>query len=181
MARLRGFAPIGAREPRILVLGSFPSVASLDKGEYYGHSRNQFWEILGRIHGFSAGAPYAERAAALARAGVALWDVIASCEREGSLDEAIRGEEANPLDRFLAERPLLGRIALNGGKAASSFAAAFAPELGQLAIGRPIAWTPSFAPGRAISVVRLPSTSPVPTRDYRSAADKLSLWESFLS
>jgi TDG/mug DNA glycosylase family protein len=181
MARLCGFAPIGAREPRILVLGSFPSVASLAKGEYYGHSRNQFWEIAGHVLGFAPDAPYAERAAALARSAVALWDVIASCEREGSLDEAIRGEAANPLDRFLAERPLIGRIALNGGKAASSFAAAFAPELGPLAIGRPVAWTPAFAPGRAVSVVRLPSTSPVPTRDYRSSRDKLPLWEAFLS
>jgi double-stranded uracil-DNA glycosylase len=183
VARLRGFAPIGSEKPRILVLGSFPSVASLERGEYYGHSRNQFWDILGAILGFPAGAPYAERASALARAGIALWDLIASCEREGSLDEAIRREEPNPLDAFLTAKPSVLRLALNGGKAASSFAEHFAPELGKrgLAIGARLDWSPPFAPGRAISVARLPSTSPVPTRDYRSAGDKLPLWEAFLS
>jgi TDG/mug DNA glycosylase family protein len=180
MAALEGFAPIGSEEPRILILGSFPSVASLERGEYYGHARNQFWGILGSILGFSPDARYAERASALGAAGIALWDLIASCEREGSLDEAIRAERANPIDRFLAGKTRVERIALNGGKAAASFVAHFAPELGKLAIGELLGWRPSFAPGRILTVSRLPSTSPVPTRDYRSALDKLPLWTAFL-
>jgi double-stranded uracil-DNA glycosylase len=181
VASLAGFAPIGSEEPRILVLGSFPSISSLGKGEYYGHARNQFWVITGLVLGFAPDAPYAERVRRLSLSGIALWDVIASCEREGSLDEAILNETANPVDRFLSERPGIGRLALNGGKAASSFVSRFAPELGPLAIGRPVEWRPAFAPDRIVSVVRLPSTSPVPTRDYRSARDKLPLWAAFLS
>ena len=181
MAVLEGFAPIGSGEPRILILGSFPSVASLERGEYYGHARNQFWGILGSVLGFSPDAPYAERASALAAAGIALWDLIASCEREGSLDDAIRAARANPNDRFLAAKPRVERLALNGGKAAASFAEHFAPELKKLAIGAESEWRPPSAPGRIVSVVRLPSTSPVPTRDYRSALDKLPLWSAFLA
>jgi double-stranded uracil-DNA glycosylase len=182
MAALVGFAPIGSGEPRILILGSFPSVASLERGEYYGHERNQFWAILGSILGFAADAPYGERAAALGRSGIALWDVLASCEREGSLDQDIRAELANPIAEFIAGRPSIGRLALNGGKAFSSFAAQFAPELGKagIAIGQRAEWRPPSAPDRRILVARLPSTSPVPTRDYRRALDKLPAWSSFL-
>lgn len=180
---LRGFAPVGSAKPRLLILGSFPSVASLEKGEYYGFGRNQFWPIIGAILGFDPKSPYAERVQALASAGIALWDLIASCEREGSLDGAIRNEKANPLGEFLLARPSVERIALNGGKASSSFALHVAPELpaSLFAIGRPIEWAPPFAPGRRILLSRLPSTSPVPTRDYRGESDKLPLWSAFLS
>jgi double-stranded uracil-DNA glycosylase len=180
---LKGFGPIGSDEPRILILGSFPSVASLEKGEYYGYSRNQFWPIMASILGFDPEAPYAARVQALASSGVALWDVIASCEREGSLDEAIRSEETNPLGEFLSRRPSVEKLALNGSKAHSSFVLYFAPELRSsgLAIGEAIEWRPSFAPQRRILLSRLPSTSPVPTRAYRRELDKLPLWSAFLS
>jgi double-stranded uracil-DNA glycosylase len=183
MARLFGFKPIGAEKPRILVLGSFPSVKSLERGEYYGHGRNQFWAILGLILGFPPESPYADRVAALARSGVALWDVIASCEREGSLDQDIRGETVNPLLEFLAARPSLERLGLNGGKASSSFAAHFAPGLRSSfrAVGGRAEWRPPSSTGAAMLVVRLPSTSPVPTRDFRSVSDKLGPWSAFLS
>jgi double-stranded uracil-DNA glycosylase len=183
MSRLSGFPPLGAADPRILVLGSFPSTASLERGEYYGHGRNQFWALLGSILGFSAEAPYAERVAALASAGIALWDVIGDCEREGSLDQAIRAERANPIDEFLAARPGIARLGLNGGKAFSSFAANFAPELKKagLAIGGSAAWRPPSGPARLVTVSRLPSTSPVPSRDYRGAQDKLPAWASFIA
>jgi hypothetical protein len=71
---------------------------------------------------------------------------------------------------------------LNGGKAAGAFAAHVAPELkDRLAIGETLPWTPAFSPAKPLLVARLPSTSPVPTRAYRSALDKLPLWSSFLS
>jgi TDG/mug DNA glycosylase family protein len=182
MAHLSGFAPVGSTEPRILILGSFPSVRSLELGQYYGHGRNHFWAILGAVVGFDPGAPYEERIAALAGAGIALWDVIASCEREGSLDQDIRAETANPIADFLDDRPGIEKLALNGGKAFSSFARHFAPELRKpgSAIGEIVDWRPSFLPERRISVSRLPSTSPVPTRRYRRAFDKLPPW-SFIA
>jgi TDG/mug DNA glycosylase family protein len=191
MASLRGFSPVGAAAPRILILGSFPSLRSLEFGEYYGHPRNQFWFLLGSHLGFDPASPYAHRVECLARAGIALWDVIASCDREGSLDRDIRGESPNDLVGFLDGRPSIERVALNGGKAAASFMMHFASELGHWprgaaspaapGIGVPLEWRPDFAPGRLVEVARLPSSSPVPTRDYRVALDKLPAWSRFLA
>ena len=186
MSLLEGFAPIGSREPRILILGSFPSVRSLERGEYYGHERNHFWPILASLLGFDPGLGYAERVSRLDRAGIAVWDIIAACEREGSLDQDIRAESLNPIGEYIEARPQLERVGLNGGKAASSFLAHIALGLGrrELAFGRRVEWAlPAAAagiPARTIIVCRLPSTSPVPTRDYRCAADKLPAWAAFL-
>jgi TDG/mug DNA glycosylase family protein len=180
MRLLRGLAGVGAESPRILILGSFPSEKSLERGEYYGNERNHFWVLLGRLLGFEPSAPYAERLAYLERAGIALWDMIASCEREGSLDRDIRGETPNPLAEYIVSSPGIGRLALNGGKAAASFVVHVAPEL-RLSIGETGSWAPAFAPERRIRIARLPSTSPVPTRDFRSASDKIRLWSDFIA
>jgi TDG/mug DNA glycosylase family protein len=188
VAVLHGFSPAGSDKPRILILGSFPSIKSLERGEYYGHERNHFWTLLGSMLGFDPAAPYAERVSHLAGAGCALWDVIGSCEREGSLDQDIRGELSNPLAEYIGLRPTIERVALNGGKAAASFVAHVAPGLGLgpefrvkgLAIGEALLWSPTFAPERRILVVRLPSSSPVPTRAFRSSYDKLPAWSAML-
>jgi hypoxanthine-DNA glycosylase len=181
MRQLRGFAAVGAENPSILILGSFPSAKSLERREYYGHERNHFWPLMGIILGFDPGAPYLERLGRLERAGIALWDVIAACEREGSLDQDIRGESANPLAEFIASRPTIERLGLNGGKAASAFVGLLAPSLGGLEIGKECPWTPPFSPRREILIARLPSSSPVPTRNFRKASDKLPAWSAFVS
>jgi TDG/mug DNA glycosylase family protein len=182
-----GLAPIDPSGARVLVLGSFPSVRSLEKGEYYGHERNHFWEILGLVFGAAPPADYAGRLAFLAGRGIAVWDAIASCEREGSLDKDIRAELPNPVRDLVASRPAMSRIALNGSKSAQSFLRLIAPELGRMIppIGEALEWRPrGLAPGegdgRLVLVARLPSTSPVPSRDYRSAADKAGVWREFL-
>jgi double-stranded uracil-DNA glycosylase len=187
VSRLLGFPPAGAVAPRVLILGSFPSAASLEAAEYYAHDRNHFWALLGLILGFDPRTPYQERITRLASSGIALWDILGECEREGSLDRDIRLEEANPLGAYIESRPTIGRIALNGGKAASSFLAHAAPELarglgrGGFAMGETLRWRPPFAPDREILVSRLPSSSPVPTRAFRRALDKLPAWSAFLS
>src|ERR1700741_1647656 len=87
--RIRGFPPIADSRARVLVLGSMPSEASLAAGEYYAFRHNQFWRIAGALCGFEPGASYARRQAGLKPARVALWDVLASCVRPGSLDADI--------------------------------------------------------------------------------------------
>jgi len=125
-ARLTGLAPLVADGARLLVLGSFPSVVSLQVQQYYAHPRNHFWPIVSAIWGL-AGAdalqnrPYAERVAAAQQRGLAIWDVYAGCQREGSLDAAIRGEVPNDFATFFAAHPNIRHIGLNGGKAAASF------------------------------------------------------------
>ena len=87
---VQSFPPLVAPGCRVLVLGSMPSVASLDRQEYYGHARNAFWPLMAGLFGFDATAPYEARCLALTSAGVAVWDVLHACVRPGSLDSSIR-------------------------------------------------------------------------------------------
>jgi len=121
--RIHGFPPIEHRGARVLVLGSMPSVASLAAGEYYAHPRNQFWRIVGQLYGFDPAAPYRFRANALRLAGVALWDVLASCARPGSLDADIdeRSIVVNPFAGFLDAHPHIRRVCFNGRKAEAAW------------------------------------------------------------
>ncbi|MCX7693765.1 DNA-deoxyinosine glycosylase [Tepidimonas taiwanensis] len=115
--RLRGLPPVLAPTTRLVVLGSFPSVASLQAGQYYAHPRNHFWAILGALWALPlTDWPYARRLEALHEHGVGLWDVYAECEREGSLDTAIRAPRLNDLASLRQQCPALRAIAHNGGE-----------------------------------------------------------------
>lgn len=117
---LPGLAPIGDARARVLILGSFPGEASLAAAQYYGHPRNHFWRLVGAVIGVPLQPlAYAERVACLTAHGIALWDVIARCEREGSLDSAIRAEVGNDIGGLLRGWTDIGLIAFNGGKSAS--------------------------------------------------------------
>ena len=119
-ASMAGLAPIGDARARTLILGSFPSEASLAAAQYYGHRRNHFWRLVGGVIGEPLSEmPYEQRVAHLREHGIGVWDVIAHCERKGSLDSAIRAEVANDLAGLLRRWPHVARIAFNGGKAAS--------------------------------------------------------------
>ena len=95
---LRAFRRSRRRLARVLVLGSMPSVASLAKQEYYGHPRNAFWPIMGRLFGAGPELPYDQRKAVLCERGVAVWDVLKTCRRAGSLDTSIRVDSETPND-----------------------------------------------------------------------------------
>lgn len=119
-----GFAPLEPTGARALILGSFPSPRSLERGEYYAHDRNRFWPLMAALFDFPPDAAYHERCAALLRRRIALWDVLASCRRDGALDTAIlrRSEVPNRFDGFLPRHPRLRAILLNGAKAGEMFA-----------------------------------------------------------
>jgi len=118
--RLRGLPPIVSLNTRLLILGSFPGVASLRAQQYYGHPHNQFWKILQAIwpaHPMATGeGSYPERCQWLLDRGLGLWDVYASCERAGSLDSAIRNAQVNDFASLKARCPQLKLIAHNGGE-----------------------------------------------------------------
>jgi hypoxanthine-DNA glycosylase len=118
-----GFPPIARPDARILILGSMPGIASLEARRYYAHPRNAFWPIMGELLGFAADLPYEERATALLDAGVALWDVLHSCRRQGSLDAAIEPDSvvANDFTGFFADHPEITHVFCNGRTAESSF------------------------------------------------------------
>src|SRR5882672_4404695 len=86
---LIAFPPVAAPDARVLVLGSMPGEASLAARRYYAYRHNAFWPIMGRLFGAGPDLRYRERLARLKHAGIALWDVLASCRREGSLDSNI--------------------------------------------------------------------------------------------
>ena len=117
--RLRGLPAVIDRRARVLILGSFPSPASLAAGQYYAHRQNQFWPILGELIGQPLPAmAYPARIEALGRAGIAVWDVYADCERVGSLDSAIRAGRVNDFTEVAALAPDLARVCFNGRTAA---------------------------------------------------------------
>lgn len=116
--RARAFAPVAGPDTRVLILGSLPGVASLRAAQYYAHPQNGFWRLISGVIGREiAPLPYGERLAALVTAGVGLWDVIASAEREGSLDAAIRAAEEADIAALIATMPHLRVIAFNGATA----------------------------------------------------------------
>ena len=120
-----GLPPAAGRDPNVLILGSFPSVQSLAAGEYYANPRNRFWAVMEELLGIDRTLPYRERLRLLGDRGVALWDVIASCAREGSADGAIRDPVPNNIPGFLHAHPTLRLVALNGRAAGRHFRSAW--------------------------------------------------------
>ncbi|MFZ6647418.1 DNA-deoxyinosine glycosylase [Undibacterium sp. TJN25] len=127
-SRLQGLPAVIDKNIVTLVLGSFPGEASLQAQQYYAHPRNQLWPILSALTGEDlAGLPYADRLPRLLSHRIGLWDVLGACEREGSLDSAIRKPAANDFARLRELCPLLETVGFNGqtsGKFAPQFAAA---------------------------------------------------------
>jgi len=191
----RGFPALGNENPaaRLLVLGSFPSLRSSEKGEYYGHERNQFWPILFSFAGLSAeGKSYADKRALAAELGLVIWDMVRECRRTNSSDADLEVLELNDVRALLESRPSICRVGLNGGLASTLFLKMLrADEAGsrgdtvQRAARSALATTGSTAilriAGRERLVHRLPSTSPVPTRRFRTMDDKRALWADFLT
>lgn len=125
---LTGFPPVINHSTRILILGSFPGEASLAAQQYYAHPRNQFWRLLSAVLGEDlVPLPYAQRLQRLLARQLGLWDVLAACAREGSLDTAIRHAQSNEFALLKHQCPALQRVCFNGktsGKFEPVFAAA---------------------------------------------------------
>ncbi|QSN62068.1 DNA-deoxyinosine glycosylase [Caballeronia sp. M1242] len=157
--KLAGFAPVGDAHTHTLILGSFPGVASLAVTQYYAHPRNQFWRLVGAVIGEPLHElAYEERLARVMKHGIGLWDVLAACEREGSLDSAIRNASPNDFAVFRERFPTLRKVCFNG-KTSGKFAPVIA------------------AAGYATLV--LPSSSPA--NAILSFDQKLRIWRDLLS
>jgi TDG/mug DNA glycosylase family protein len=161
VARVRSFPPIEDQSARTLILGTMPGVASLAAGQYYAHPRNAFWTILADLLGFDPSLAYVERTQRLIGAGIALWDVLRSCERRGSLDSKIDRTSvvANDFARFFEEHPCVDRVFFNGGNAEALY---------RRHVSRTLVGT------RVVSHTRLPSTSPA--NASIAAAAKAEAW-----
>lgn len=152
-----GLPPVVDENVTILILGSFPSAASLQKGQYYGHPQNQFWKLAGCV----LDAPlhemrYEQRLETLLAHGIGLWDVIGKCERAGSLDSNIRRARHNEFDQVRGVAKRLRRVCFNGNTAAK--------------------FEPLFASWGYETAV-LPSSSPANTVAFKA---KLDAWQAIM-
>lgn len=156
---LKGLPPIVGPDSRVLILGSFPSEASLAASGYYAHRQNQFWRILAALYELPfPEMDHAERRRVVPELGLAIWDVYGSCERAGSLDAAIRNARPNDFRELKRLAPSLGKACFNGQTAGR-----FAPVL----------------TGLGFSTAILPSTSPA--NASWSFERKLAAWREGLS
>lgn len=156
------FPPVIDDGTRVLVLGSMPGAVSLRRAQYYAHPRNAFWRIVGELVGFDPGDDYENRLIALRGAHIGLWDVLRSCERNGSLDSAISRDTmvVNDFKRLFASHPRISQVLFNGAKAEQVFR-------------RLVAAPPAYVAFR-----RLPSTSPANAAVPFTA--KLQAWRAIV-
>ena len=153
----KSFEPIFAPEAKVMIVGSMPSVKSLADAQYYAHPRNAFWPILFDIFGVMLHNDYMRKKELIRANGLALWDVAACCEREGSLDSNMRDIVYNDFGALYAQCPGIQTVLCNGGTAHALFMKS------------------GFAGGRR--VIRMPSTSPAYTMPYEQ---KLKIWKETL-
>jgi TDG/mug DNA glycosylase family protein len=153
---IQSFHPIVNEKTKILILGTMPSVKSLEGGMYYGNPRNHFWEMMSRLLLLDMSVDYSTRIEMLLESGIGLWDVYKSCERKGSLDQHIKEEIPNDIIALIHKYPDISCVVLNGSKALKGFKKHF---------------------DTSIRVIALPSTSPIPTKYCKTVEDKWEYWK----
>ncbi len=158
---LLGLPPIIGEGAQTLILGNMLSVMSVASQQYYGNPRNAFWRITGELFGFAADDPYDDRTNALRSHGIAVWDVLKSCRRAGSLDSAVEPDSMVPNDfgELFDTHPAITRVLFNGAAAEKNF-------------NRLVRVAPD------VQYQRLPSTSPAQTMRYE---DKLAVWREAIT
>jgi len=153
--RISSFSPLIDVQSQIIILGSIPGVKSLEKQQYYAHPQNKFWKIIFELLNEEFTENYTQRIEVLKKHHIALWDVIDSCERKGSLDSEIKNEEANQIAELLDKHPNVKAIFCNGGKSYKNL---------QKLLGK----------SYKLPIFLLPSTSPLHTVSFEK---KLEEWK----
>ena len=163
MTKINSFKLLAKPQAQILILGSVPSVTSLEKQQYYAHPRNAFWRIIAALFNDNKPLSYAQGEAFLQAQGIAVWDVLESCIRQGSLDSAIQKQsiKVNDFSALFKAFPTLHTIFFNGAAAEALYKKNVLPEL-----------SPAQ---KSLKRVKLPSTSPA----YAAMCyeDKLAAWQ----
>lgn len=165
MPHIQSFPPIENPTATILILGSMPGKESLRAKQYYAHPRNAFWPIMGELIGAPPALPYEARIRKLKSAGIALWDVLASCKRRSSMDADIDTDSicANNFASFLRAHPHVTHVFFNGTMAEQCFHK----------------YVRRMPEDRPLHYLRLPSTSPA--NASMSYEQKLAAWRVILS
>lgn len=158
--KINSLGPIIDENSRVLILGSIPGKQSLEKQEYYGNDRNAFWKIIYSLYDRHIESGYGKRLIFAREKKIALWDVIETCSREGSLDTNIKNEKVNDFENLFEKYPNIRKIFFNGTKAHDVF---------KKRIG--------FERFKNIEFEKLTSTSPANTIAF---GKKLELWKVIL-
>ncbi len=161
MNRINSFPPIIDHCSEILILGSVPGAQSLKMQQYYAHPQNQFWKILFHLFDEPFSADYHQKIKVLKRHNVALWDVIESCERKGSLDTEIRNEIDNDIQQLIDNHPKIKIIFCNGQKSYKNLIKILGKDF-------------------KIPIVVLPSTSPLHTVKLEEKLEKWKVIKTYL-
>jgi double-stranded uracil-DNA glycosylase len=166
MGTVTGFPPIADKSAVILILGSMPSIKSLDEQQYYAHPRNSFWFIITKLLSSDTELEYEQKKALLLHNRIALWDVLNTCQRKGSLDSSIKNDStvANDFNAFFDDHPLIKAVYFNGSRAQQEYMKHIPPTLD--------------AKFSSIQYERLPSTSPAMASLSRE--QKLQHWQAIL-
>ncbi len=155
---LQGLAPLVSENTRVLILGSFPSAASLKAQQYYAHPRNQFWKVMSILLNYDLYSnEYSAKCGHILSSSIGIWDVYAACERQGSLDSAIEKPQLNDFASLIKRYPLITTVAHNGGESSRN-------RKSLEALG--------------LAVHQLPSTSPA--NASWSLERKVEAWQSVL-
>lgn len=161
MNRISSFPPIVSKDSKVLILGSVPGIKSLQMQEYYAHPQNKFWRILFALFQEDFTADYAEKIELLKKNKIAVWDVIDSCERKGSLDTEIKNEAHHDILQLLRDFPCIKVIFCNGQKSFKTLRKIIPDDL-------------------KIPILVLPSTSPAYTIPYQQKLNDWSVLKSYL-
>jgi len=158
---ITGFSPIAAKNAKMLILGSIPGAASLEKQEYYAHPRNSFWDVIAQFTNSPPLSNYEEKKAVLIENHIALWDVLKNCQREGSLDSSIQNHSivTNDFELFYSTHRSVKFVLFNGTKAEQEYNKRVLPICHQF---------------KHLTYYRLPSTSPAMAQ--LSKPEKLQKW-----
>jgi len=165
VARVQSFEPIVGHQPRILILGSMPGIASLQAVQYYAHPRNAFWPIMAELFGIDPTASYEHRVSELSRHPLILWDTLQACHRPGSLDSNIDAKtaRANDFPGLLKRFPGIRAILFNGATSEKYFKQLILPNLPETL---------------EVALLGMPSTSPA--HAGMSFEKKLSAWRQLM-
>ena len=143
MKKISGLPPLVDEQSKILILGSFPSPLSLKQREYYGNPRNHFWMIMAELLQEKFPTDYERKTQMLLKHGVALWDVIATCQRRGAADVEIEEPTINELESLVRAHRQLQAVFFNGRTAEKIF------RMHYEEFPLPCAYLPSTSPAHA--------------------------------
>lgn len=154
---IHSFAPYVNSKTEILILGTMPGIASLEKQEYYAHKRNHFWRIMYTLlRALPISEIFEEKIKLLESHHIGLWDVLQHCERKGSLDVHIKNQKENDFETLFQKHPSIHKIVFNGKESHCYF-------------------TKKFGQIKGITYYVMPSTSPANTMSFEK---KLEIWST---